>query len=201
MHFHLFTQQVINNHMKKILFLFLPFITNAQQSTFSEKVIISEFNVRSDNSINIRKSTQVFKDSVLISETYWRTVLKPNDPNAFKVLGDYEDYFNLAIEAWKDVPDTTGNFNTNEVTDSSQYIGNWRLNVNGQITNGKVIINANDKFIFDPNLNQPRTQNLLLNIKTNLIRINIDGVKYLLVKNANGRYVNIDNNVRFVKIE
>ena len=40
----------------------------------------------------------------------------------------------------------------------------------------------NDKFIFDPNLNQPRTQNLLLNIKTNLIRINIDGVKYLLVK-------------------
>ena len=187
--------------MKKILFLFLPFIMNAQQSTFSEKIIISEFNVRNDNSINIRKSTQVFKDSVMISETYWRTVLMPNDPNTFKVLGDYEDYFNLAIEAWKDIPDSLGIYNTNEVTDSAQYIGSWRLNVKGQITNGKVKINANNKFIFDPNLNQPRTENLPLNIKTNLIRINVDGVKYLLIKNESGKYISNDNTVRFVKIE
>lgn len=200
MNFHLFTQ-LINFNMKKILFLFLPFITNAQQSQYFEKEIISEFNIRENNSINVRKSIQIWKDTVMISEKYWRCVLQPNDINTFKVLGDYEDYFNLAIEAWKNISDTTGNFNTNEVTDSSQYIGSWRLNVNGQITNGKVKINANDKFIFDPNLNQPRTENLPLNIKTNLIRINIDGVKYLLVKNANGRYVNIDNNIRFVKIE
>lgn len=185
----------------KYLFLMLPLFAMAQQSTFVEKEIISEFNIRENNSINVRKSMQVWKDTVMISEKYWRCVLQPNDPNAFKVLGDYEDYFNLAIEAWKDIPDTTGKFNTNEVTDSSQYIGSWRLNVNGQITNGKVKINANNKFIFDPNLNQPRTENLPLNIKTNLIRVNIDGVKYLLVKNANGRYVNVDNTVRFVKIE
>lgn len=185
----------------KYLFLFLPLFSMAQQSVFVEKEIISEFNIRENNSINVRKSTQVFKDTILISETYWRCVLKPNDPKAFEVLGDYEDYFNLAIEAWKDIPDTLGIYNTNQVTDSTQYIGSWRLNVNGQITNGKVKINANDKFIFDPNLNQPRTENLPLNIKTNLIRINIDGVKYLLLKNANGRYVNVENNVRFVKIE
>ena len=187
--------------MKKILFLFLPFIMNAQQSTFSEKIIISEFNVRTDNSINIRKSTQVFKDSVMISETYWRTVLMPNDPNTFKVLGDYDGYFNLAIEAWKDIPDSTEIYNTNEVTDSAQYIGSWRLNVKGKITNGKVKINANDKFIFDPNLNQPRTENLPLNIKTNLIRINVDGVKYLLIKNESGKYISNDKTVLFVKIE
>ena len=187
--------------MKYFLFLMLPIFSIAQQSTFLEKEIISEFNIRENNSINVRKSMQFWKDTVMISETYWRTILQPNDPNAFKVLGDYEDYFNLAIEAWKDIPDTTGIYNTNEVTDSTQYIGNWRLNVNGQVTNGKVKINANDKFIFNPNLNQPITQNLPLNIKTNLIRINIDKVKYLLVKNANGRYVNVDNSVRFVKIE
>jgi hypothetical protein len=187
--------------MKNILFLFLPFIMNAQQSTFSEKIIISEFNVKNDNSINIRKSIQVFKDSLMISETYWRTVLIPNDPNTFKVLGDYDDYFNLAIEAWKDIPNSTGIYNTNEVTDSAQYIGSWRLNVKGQITNGKVKINANDKFIFDPNLNQPITINLPLNIKTNLIRINVDGVKYLLIKNESGKYISNDNTVRFVKIE
>lgn len=172
-----------------------------QQSIFFEKEIISEFNIRENNSINVRKSTQVFKDTILISEKYWRCVLSPNDPNTFKVLGDYEDYFNLAIEAWKDIPDSLGTYNTNEVTDSAQYIGSWRLNVKGQITNGKVKINANDKFIFDPNLNQPRTENLPLNIKTNLIRINVDGVKYLLIKNESGKYISNDKTVRFVKIE
>ena len=184
-----------------LLILLLPLFSMAQQSTFVEKEIISEFNIRENNSINVRKSTQVWKDTVMISETYWRCVLLPNDPNAFEVLGNYEDYFNLAIEAWKDIPDSLGIYNTNEVTDSAQYIGSWRLNLKGQITNGKVKINANDKFIFDPNLNQPITENLPLNIKTNLIRINVNGVKYLLIKNESGKYISNDNTVRFVKIE
>jgi hypothetical protein len=179
----------------------LPLFTMAQTSTFVEKEIISEFNIRENNSINVRKSNQVWKDTVMISETYWRCVLMPNDPNAFKVLGDYEEYFNLAIEAWKDIPDTLGTYNTNEVTDSAQYIGNWRLNIKGQITNGKVKINANDKFIFDPNSNQPRTTNLPLVIKSNLIKIVVDGVKYLLIKNESGKYISNDNTVRFVKLE
>jgi hypothetical protein len=187
--------------MKYLLFLLLPLFTMAQQSTFVEKEIISEFNIRENNSINVRKSNQVWKDTVMISETYWRCVLKPNDPNAFNVLKDYEEYFNLAIEAWKDIPDSLGNYNTNEVTDSAQYIGNWRLNIKGQITSGKVKINANNKFTFDPNLNQPRTTNLPLVIKSNLIRINVDGVKYLLIKNANGKFATVDGDVRLIKLE
>jgi hypothetical protein len=187
--------------MKYLLFLLLPLFTMAQTSTFVEKEIISEFNIRENNSINVRKSIQVFKDTVMISEKYWRCVLKPNDPNAFNVLKDYEEYYNLAIEAWKDIPDSLGTYNTNEVTDSAQYIGNWRLNIKGQITNGKVKINANDKFIFDPNLNQPRTTNLPLVIKSNLIKINVDGVKYLLIKNANSKFATVDGEVRFIKLE
>jgi hypothetical protein len=189
--------------MKKIIiFLFFPFYIYGQNvNNYSEKIIVSEFNIRENNSIQIRKTTQVLKDTNVISETYWRCVLMPNDPNAYKVLGDYEEYYNLAIEAWKDIPDTLGTYNTNEVTDSAQYIGNWRLNIKGQITNGKVKINANDKFIFDPNLNQPRTTNIPLNIKTNLIRINVDGVKYLLIKNESGKYISNDNTVRFIKLE
>jgi hypothetical protein len=179
----------------------LPLFTMAQQPTFFEKEIISEFNIRENNSINVRKSIQVWKDTVMISEKYWRCVLSPNDPNTFKVLGDYEEYLNLAIEAWKDIPDTLGTYNTNEVTDSAQYIGNWRLNIKGQITNGKVKINANDKFIFDPNLNQPRTTNLPLVIKSNLIKIVVDGVKYLLIKNANGKFATVDGDVRLIKLE
>ncbi|NDG33085.1 hypothetical protein EB118_23840 [bacterium] len=174
---------------------------NAQQSTLSERVIISEFNVRPDNSINIRKSTQILKDSVVVSETYWRTVLMPNDNKLFEVLNGYDDYINLAIEAWKDIPDSLGNYNTNELTDSAQYIGNWRFNIKGQITNGKVKINANEKYIFNPNLNQPRTVNIPLNVKTNLIKINIDGINYLLIKNDNGKYISTDKSVRFTKLE
>lgn len=179
----------------------MPFIMNAQQSTFVEKEIISEFNIRENNSINVRKSNQVWKDTVMISETYWRCVLKPNDPNAFTVLKDYEEYFNLAIEAWKDIPDTLGVFNTNEITDSSFYVGNYRLNINNVITNGKVKINSNKKYVFDPNLNQPRTLNIPLNVKTNLIKINIDGINYLLIKNDNGKYISADKSVRFTKLE
>jgi len=187
--------------MKYLLFLFLPFFTMAQQSIFVEKEIISEFNIRENNSINVRKSNQVWKDTVMISETYWRCVLKPNDPNAFNVLKDYEEYFNLAIEAWKDIPDSSGVFNTNEITDSSFYVGNYRLNINNVITNGKVKINSNEKYVFDPNLNQPRTVNIPLNVKTNLIKINIDGINYLLIKNDNGKYISADKSVRFTKLE
>jgi hypothetical protein len=179
----------------------LPLFTMAQQPTFFEKEIISEFNIRENNSINVRKSIQVWKDTVMISEKYWRCVLIPNDPNAFNVLGDYDEYFNLAIEAWKDIPDSLGNYNTNEITDSFQYIGNWRLNIKGQITNGKLKINANDKFIFNPNINQPKTTNIPLNIKTNLIRINVDGIKYLLIKNADGKYSTVDGEIKLIKIE
>lgn len=184
-----------------ILLFFLPTIIFAQNNNFTENIFISEFNIHKNYIISVKWTNQVLKDTNIIAENYIRTTFKPNDIRIFDLLKNYDDYINLAIEAWKDIPDTSGKFNTNEVTDSSQYIGNWRLNVNGQITNGKVKINANNKFIFDPNLNQPRTENLPLNIKTNLIRVNIDGVKYLLVKNANGRYVNVDNTVRFVKIE
>jgi len=189
--------------MKKIIILlFFPFYIYGQNvNNYSEKIIVSEFNIRENNSIQIRKTTQVLKDTNVISETYWRCVLKPNDPNAFKVLGDYEEYLNLAIETWKDIPDSLGTYNTNEVTDSAQYIGNWRLNIKGQITNGKVKINANNKFTFNSNLNQPKTTNIPLNIKTNLIRINIDGVKYLLIKYGDGKFATVDGDVRLIKLE
>jgi hypothetical protein len=179
----------------------LPLFTMAQQPIFFEKEIISEFNIRENNSINVRKSIQVWKDTVMISEKYWRCVLQPNDIDAFNVLGDYPEYFNLAIEAWKDTPDSLGVFNTNEITDSSFYVGNYRLNINNVITNGKVKINSNEKYVFDPNLNQPRTLNIPLNIKTNLIKINIDGINYLLIKNDNGKYISADKSVRFTKLK
>jgi hypothetical protein len=184
-----------------ILCFLLPSIICAQNIIYKDSIFISEFNINENKTINIRWTSQVYKNNNIISKEYIRTIFKPNDIRVFDLLKDYDDYINLAIEAWKDIPDSLGVFNTNEITDSAQYIGNWRLNIKSQITNGKVKINANNKFIFDPNLNQPRTTNLPLVIKSNLITINVDGVKYLLIKNESGKYISNDNTVRFVKLE
>jgi hypothetical protein len=73
-------------------------------ATFEEKVYVSEFNVLPSKSIGVRKTTEVLKDGASISQTYWRCVLTPHDPQAQAVLVDEPYYYNLAIEAWKDVP-------------------------------------------------------------------------------------------------
>ena len=70
-------------------------------STFTEKTSISEFNIQSNGCISVRKTTQVLKDGIVISSTYWRCVLTPNDPQASTVL-DEAYYATLAQAAWTD---------------------------------------------------------------------------------------------------
>ncbi len=72
---------------------------------FSEKVFISEFNILPSKSIGVRKTTEVLKDEAVISETHWRCVLAPHDPQAEAALGDEPFYLALATAAWKDVPE------------------------------------------------------------------------------------------------
>ncbi len=72
---------------------------------FTENVFISEFNILPSKSIGVRKTTEVLKDGAVISQTYWRCVLAPHDPQAQAVLGDEPYYLTLATEAWKDVPE------------------------------------------------------------------------------------------------
>ena len=184
----------------RYLLIFIPFLSFAQ-TNLTKKEIISNFNITEDKFINVRKTIQIFSDTILLAENYERTILSPNDKRLYDYLQGYDDYINLAIEAWKDIPDSTGIFPLNEETDSVYYLGNWRLNLNNIVTNGKIKLNAKGKYIFDPNLNQPRTVNIPLNVKTNLIKINIDGINYLLIKNDNGKYISTDKTVKFVKLE
>jgi hypothetical protein len=74
-------------------------------ATFSEKVFISEFNILPSKSIGVRKTTEVSKDEAVISQSYWRCVLVPHDPQAESVLSDEPFYLALATAAWKDVPE------------------------------------------------------------------------------------------------
>ena len=72
---------------------------------FTENVFISEFKILPSKSIGVRKTTEVLKDGAVISQTYWRCVLAPHDPQTQAVLGDEPYYLTLATEAWKDVPE------------------------------------------------------------------------------------------------
>lgn len=66
---------------------------------FTETTKISQFDVQPNGSIGVRKTTEVLKDGVSISQTYWRTVLAPGDPQAAGVLTE-PYYLGLAQAAW-----------------------------------------------------------------------------------------------------
>ena len=72
--------------------------------TFTEIVYISQFDIQPNGCIGVRKTTDVLKDGVVISSTYWRCVLVPNDPQAAEVLGAEPYYLNLANSAWASLP-------------------------------------------------------------------------------------------------
>jgi len=72
--------------------------------TFEERVFVSEFNVLPSKSIGVRKTTEVLKNGASISQSYWRCVLAPHDPQAATVLADEPDYLALAQVVWKDIP-------------------------------------------------------------------------------------------------
>ena len=65
----------------------------------SETTFISQFDIQPNGCINVRKSTDVLRDGTVISTTYWRCVLTPNDPQASTVL-DEAYYLNIATYAW-----------------------------------------------------------------------------------------------------
>ena len=68
-------------------------------SVFTEVTYISEFNIQPNGCIGVRKTTDVLKDGEVISSTYWRCVLTPNDQQASTVL-DEAYYLNIATYAW-----------------------------------------------------------------------------------------------------
>jgi hypothetical protein len=61
---------------------------------------ISQFDIRDDGVIHVRKTTTVTLNGVVIGSQHWRTVLQPNDPKAEEVLGEGSFYLSLAQQAW-----------------------------------------------------------------------------------------------------
>ena len=70
----------------------------------TEHTYISQFDIQPNGFINVRKTTEIRRNGVSISQTYWRVVLSPNDPQAQDVLGDEPFYVTLAQQAWATLP-------------------------------------------------------------------------------------------------
>ena len=69
-----------------------------------EIIYISAFNVNANGSIEVRKTTDVVKDGVVIASSFWRGVLAVNDPSADEVLGVDTYYANIATYTWTICP-------------------------------------------------------------------------------------------------
>ena len=69
-----------------------------------EIIYVSAFNVNADGSIEVRKTTDVVKDGVVIASSFWRGVLTVNDPTADEVLGVDTYSGNIAAYTWTICP-------------------------------------------------------------------------------------------------
>ena len=87
--------------------------------------------------------------------------------------------------------------------DSTKFLGDWKLNFNGEIIDGVIELNNNKRLIFNPDNGKVYTisTNLLLSTFTNQISFSFNGVRYDLYKYADGKFATVDGEVRFIKKE
>ena len=94
-------------------------------------------------------------------------------------------------------------YTSTAIRDSTAFLGDWTLVFNGENIPGVIRINANDRYIFNPDKSKVYsiTTNLLLSTFTNQITFSFNGVRYDLYKFANGKFATVDNDVRLIKKE
>jgi hypothetical protein len=94
-------------------------------------------------------------------------------------------------------------YTSTALRDTTAFLGNWTLNFDGEIIPGVIKLNANDRYIFNPDNGKVYSisTNLLLSTFTNQISFAFNGVRYDLYKFANGKFATVDGDVRLIKKE
>jgi hypothetical protein len=94
-------------------------------------------------------------------------------------------------------------YTSTAIRDTTAFLGEWTLVFNGENIPGVIRINANDRYIFNPDKGKVYsiTTNLILSTFTNQITFNFDGVKYDLYKFANGKFATVEGDVKLIKKE
>jgi len=87
--------------------------------------------------------------------------------------------------------------------DTAKFVGDWKLNFNGEIIDGVIELNVNKRLIFNPDNGKVYSisTNLLLATFTNQISFTFNSVKYDLYKYAEGKFATVDGDVRLIKLE
>jgi hypothetical protein len=94
-------------------------------------------------------------------------------------------------------------FSVTAIRDTAKFLGDWKLNFNGEIIDGVIELNNNKRLIFNPDNGKVYSisTNLLLATFTNQISFTFNSVKYDLYKYADGKFATVDGNVRLIKLE
>ena len=89
------------------------------------------------------------------------------------------------------------------IRDTAVMLGTWNLIFDGEKILGKIQLNNNNRFIFNPDNGKVYSisTNLLLSTFTNQVSFAFNNVRYDLYKFANGKFATVDGEVRLIKKE
>ena len=200
--------------MKKILFfLLIPFLSLSQDVVTDTVYIQKQGNIYylvtmttfSDSTITGNK--QILGDSLTAIQSLVTDAERQSNTIAIhakplilkgKAVKRINYYNNLHLQiSGRPVYTSTA------LRDTTAFLGDWTLVFNGENIPGIIRINANDRYIFNPDKGKVYsiTTNLLLSTFTNQITFSFNGVRYDLYKFANGRFATVENDVRLIKKE
>jgi hypothetical protein len=200
--------------MKKILFLLLfPSLIHGQE-VISDTIFVRKTN----NTYFVVKQT-FYTDSSIIenvdnygdSLSAIKRIVYLADDYSYKIAQIARGYIgrgkiNQLIKLKNDLHvQISGRpvYTSTAIRDSTAFVGDWRLNFNGEIIDGIIELNVNKRLIFNPDNGKVYSisTNLLLSTFTNQVSFAFNGIKYDLYKYAEGKFATVDSNVRLIKME
>lgn len=94
-------------------------------------------------------------------------------------------------------------FLSTALRDSAQWVGNWRLVLDGAAYDGQIRLNNNQRLIFDPadGRGYTLTQNILLSTFANHVFFTVSGKRYDLYRINEKRLGCLENDSRLIRIE
>jgi len=197
----------------KYLFLFFPLFSFGQQvasdTIFIRKIENTYYQVSqtkySDNSVI--ENVQNLGDSINAINTITYSAINYSDKIAeiargYILRGKVDRQIKLQNDLHVQISGKPVYFTTAQ-RDTSKFIGDWKLNFNGEIIDGVIELNVNKRLIFNPDNGKVYTisTNLLLATFTNQISFTFNSVKYDLYKYAEGKFGTVDGDVRLIKLE
>jgi hypothetical protein len=197
----------------RYLLLFLPLFSFGQQvvsdTIFIRKIETTYYQVSqtkySDNSVI--ENVQNLGDSINAINTITFDAIRFSDKIAeiargYILRGKVDRQIKLENDLHVQISGKPVYFTTAQ-RDTAKFLGDWKLNFNGEIIDGVIELNVNKRLIFNPDNGKVYTisTNLLLSTFTNQVSFAFNGIKYDLYKYADGKFATVDGDVRLIKLE